>query len=79
MKIIDAHLHFCPEYPHFDALARQAGHENTENHLKEQYEALDVSMKAEDHVYPEFLRYCIGIDRTCLHNCSMGDACGLLE
>ncbi len=24
MKIIDAHLHFCPEYPHFDALARQA-------------------------------------------------------
>lgn len=88
MKIIDAHLHFCPEYPHFDALARQAGHENTENHLKEQYEALDIvcgivmgnrSMKAEDHVYPEFLRYCIGIDRTCLHNCSMEDACGLLE
>ena len=88
MKIIDAHLHFCPEYPHFDVLARQAGHENTGDHLREQYKALDItcgivmgnrSMKAEDHVYPEFLRYCIGIDRTCLQNRSVEDACGLLE
>ncbi len=88
MKIIDAHLHFCPEYPHFDALARQAGHENTGEHLREQYKALDIacgivmgnrSMKAEDHIYPEFLCYCIGIDRTCLQDLAVEDACGLLE
>lgn len=88
MKIIDAHLHFCPEYPHFDVLARQAGHENTGEHLREQYKALNIacgivmgnrSMKAEDHIYPEFLRYCIGIDRTCLQDLAVEDACGLLE
>ncbi len=88
MKIIDAHLHFCPDYPHFDALAKQAGHENTGEHLREQYKTLGIacgivmgnrSMEAKDHVYPEFLRYCIGMDRTYLRDHSVDEACGLLE
>lgn len=71
MKIIDAHLHFCPGYEYFDEIAAAAGHENTEKHLKEQYEKLEIiggivmgnhGLSLEEHQYPPFLRYCIGID-----------------
>ena len=43
MKIIDAHLHFCPEEPgYFSEIAVAAGHENTEAHLRQEYERLGI-------------------------------------
>lgn len=71
MKIIDAHLHFCPGREYFDEIAVAAGHVNTEEHLKSQYELLGIShgvvmgnrgVDCRNHVYPEFLSYCVGID-----------------
>ena len=88
MKIIDAHLHFCPGYSHFDTIARQAEHENTEAHLKEQYQKYGIEggivmgnrgMEPEKHVYPEFLRYCIGVDRSYLKEHTVSEAYDLIE
>lgn len=42
MKIIDAHLHFCPGREYFDGIAVAAGHENTEEHLREEYRRLGI-------------------------------------
>jgi len=88
MKIIDAHLHFCPGYGHFDELAREAGHENTAEHLRETYKKYNItcgivmgnrSVKPEDHMYPEFFRYCVGIDRTYLSSHTVDEACRMVE
>lgn len=88
MKIIDAHLHFCPGYPHFDEIARQAEHENTEAHLRAQYKKYGIAggivmgnrgMEPEKHGYPDFLRYCIGVDRTYLKNHRITEAYDLIE
>lgn len=88
MKIIDAHLHFCPEYPHFDELARAAGHENTAKHLKKEYERLGIVMgivmgnrglSLEEHQYPDFLRYCIGLDGKILRENRLVDSYALIE
>lgn len=88
MKIIDAHLHFCPGYGHFDELARLAGHENTESHLKETYETYGIvggvvmgnrGMEAGLHVYPEFLHYCIGVDRAYLSGHPIEESYDLIE
>ena len=71
MKIIDAHLHFWPEEDGFTNLALAAGHENNAEHLEKAYEELGIvcgivmgnrSVDPEDHRYPDFLRYCIGMD-----------------
>ncbi|MGI5967100.1 MULTISPECIES: amidohydrolase family protein [Anaerotruncus] len=69
MKIIDAHLHFCrAEY--FDGIAAAAGHENTAEHLSEQYGKLGIvhgvvmgnrGLSAQGD-YPPFLSYCVGLD-----------------
>ena len=88
MKIIDAHLHFCPGYAHFDEIARMAGHENTEAHLKAQYEKYGISrgivmgnreIEPQKHIYPEFLNYCIGIDRSYMSGHSLTDAYDMVE
>ena len=51
MKIIDAHLHFCPREPgYFSEIAVLAGHENTEKHLKKEYDRLGL-----EEEYTEFL------------------------
>lgn len=72
MKIIDAHLHFCPGREYFDGIAVAAGHENTEEHLLEQYQKLGIvhgivmgnrGLDCREHQYPSRLRYCVGIDR----------------
>lgn len=72
MKIIDAHLHFCPMEPYFDEIAENAGHMNTETHLREQYEKYGVAcgivmgnrgLALDAHQYPGFLRYCVGLDQ----------------
>lgn len=71
MKIIDAHLHFVPGDEYFGQIAAAAGHQNTAAHIRAEYEKLGVvcgivmgnrKLEPEYHRYPEFLRYCIGID-----------------
>ena len=71
MKIIDAHFHFA-DFPGFDDLARAAGHENTAADLEKEYKRLGIvcgvvmgnrTLALEDHHYPPFMRYCIGLDR----------------
>ncbi|MDR2909228.1 MAG: amidohydrolase [Oscillospiraceae bacterium] len=71
MKIIDAHIHFF-DLPHFHQLALAAGHENSAAHLKKTFGELGIEgavvmgnrgLSPEDHVYPEFMRYCVGLDR----------------
>lgn len=88
MKIIDAHLHFCPESPGFTELAIAAGHENTETSLRQTYEALGIAcgvvmgnrtVDPKDHVYPDFLRYCVGIDSSYLTGRQISDAIDHIE
>ncbi len=88
MRIIDAHLHLCPGYEYFDQIAIAAEHVNTAEHLKETYEKLGIAggivmgnkgMEPELHAYPEFIRYCIGIDRTAMAGHTMTEAYDLVE
>ncbi len=71
MNIIDAHIHFVKNDTYFDRIAGNAGHENTAEHLRETYERLGIvggvvmgnrGLELERHQYPEYLRYCIGLD-----------------
>ena len=71
MKIIDAHLHFVPENPYFQEIAVRAEHKNTEEDLRAVYQKYNIEggvvmgnrgVDPVDHSYPEFLRYCVGID-----------------
>ena len=77
-KIIDAHLHFRPEMEGFTRLAEAAGHKNEEQHMREVYEELGIvcgivmgnkTVDSQDRDYPEFMRYCVGIDSGCLRDC----------
>jgi len=52
-------------------LAREAGHENSVEHLRSEYKRLGIvgavvmanrSLDPSDLVYPEFMRYCAGLD-----------------
>lgn len=70
MKLIDAHLHFA-NHEHFNLLAEEAGHHNNAESLKEDFASLGYAgavvmgnrdLALESHVYPEFMRYCIGLD-----------------
>lgn len=88
MKIIDAHLHFCPSAEHFCQIARLAGHENTPEHLEEQYRLHGIvggivmgnrSMDPNDHRYPDYLRYCIGMDSSYLRKHRLEDTWELME
>lgn len=88
MKIIDAHLHFCPEMEGFTELAEAAGHKNEEEHLRAVYRKLGIvcgivmgnrTVDPADHVYPEFLRYCIGMDSFYLSENEVADSLEHLE
>lgn len=88
MKIIDSHLHFCPGYAHFDEIAARAGHENTKEHLSDVYKKYQIEtgvvmgnrgMDEKLHTYPEFLRYCIGIDRSYLKDHDIADSYDMIE
>lgn len=70
MKIIDAHIHFANR-EHFDCLAREAGHHNSAERVKADFDRLNIAgavvmgnrdLSLESHVYPGFMRYCIGLD-----------------
>lgn len=87
-KIIDAHLHFCLDDQYFDGIALRAGHINTPEHLKQQYEELGIvggvvmgnrGLEPERHRYPEYLRYCIGMDHTYLKAHNVTDAVSQIE
>ena len=69
MKIIDAHLHYEKD-AYFDEIARAEHHENSEEHLREQYvqrgivHGIVMGNRPVSEVachYPEFLSYCVGI------------------
>lgn len=71
MKIIDAHIHFYQNDEYFDQIALAAGHENTEEHLRKAFAENGVvrgvvmgnrDLALENHEYPDFLSYCIGLD-----------------
>lgn len=70
LQIIDSHLHFC-KVEGFDVIAEAAGYENTEASLHQAFDANGIvhgvvmgnlSLDPADHVYPEYLSYCIGLD-----------------
>lgn len=90
MKRIDAHIHFRPGpgEDYFDRIAREAGHEHTEAHLREAFEALDIEravvmgnrdLALERHRYPDILRYCAGLDRDALRPEQIGRTTELIE
>lgn len=71
MNIIDAHIHFCPKIASFAQLAQQAGHEYALHHLKSEFARLHIQravvmgnddLNPKNYQYPDFLRYCIGLD-----------------
>ncbi len=88
MNIIDAHLHFVARDQYFDQIAHRAGHENNLQHLQEEYKRLGIiagvvmgnrGLELERHQYPEWLHYCIGLDRTYLQAHSVTGALDQIE
>jgi len=74
MKIIDAHIHFRPAYEKFGIIAENAGHKNTEEHISEAFKKNNVihavvmgngDLSLENHSYPEYMSYCMGLDASC--------------
>ena len=72
MKIIDSHIHWFAGDRAQD-MARRAGHENSEDHLRKEYARLGIAgavvmgnhdLEEAAHSYPDFFRYCIGLDST---------------
>ncbi|NBI66915.1 amidohydrolase [Pseudoflavonifractor sp. 60] len=72
MNIIDAHLHLFAPSPHTDAMAREVGHQNSTEHLRQVYGQLGMvhgvvmgnrSLDPAYHSYPtDLFHYCIGLD-----------------
>lgn len=75
MKYIDAHLHFCPDSLHFQDIARDAGHQNTREHLlqvcKQNQIVHCIVMGNTDldenwQQYPDCFSFCVGVDQQAL-------------
>ena len=76
MKIIDAHLHLFSEEDAAEEMARQVGHHNSVDHLREVYGELDMvhgvvmgnqSLELRRHDYPsDLFHYCVGLDSSLL-------------
>ncbi|WP_105205483.1 amidohydrolase family protein [Neobittarella massiliensis] len=88
MKIIDAHMHDYQNSPYFDQIARDAGHENSEEHLWQVYRQLGIvggvvmgngGLSLQEHCYPDFLHYCIGLDSSCFADGRLPDCADLVE
>lgn len=87
LKIIDAHLHFAKE-SYFSQIAIAAGHKNNTEHLANCYETLGIehgvvmgnrSLDVEEHVYPKFLSYCIGLDTIVMSRNALRDSLNKIE
>ena len=70
MKIIDAHIHFA-DREHFDHLASAAGHHNSAERLKADFDRLNIvgavvmgnrGLSLENRIDSSFMRYCIALD-----------------
>lgn len=88
MKIIDAHLHFVLNDPYFDQIAEAAGHVNSLEHLRAEYGRLGIAggvvmgnrgLEPEQHQYPFWLRYCIGLDGSYLRGHLVSEALDQIE
>ena len=71
MKIIDCHIHFRPDFDRFNVVAENSGHENTREHLEEVFKRNNIQhavvmsnfdLDLDNHIYPDFLSYCVGLD-----------------
>ena len=72
MKIIDAHIHHFMNEERAEALAKEAGHVNSIEHLRGEYKRLGLagavvmgnrSLEPNFHeAHAEFMRYCVGLD-----------------
>lgn len=71
LTIIDAHLHYVPEVKYFNTIADNAESENSEAGLRAEFHAHHIAcgivmgnagLNPEDNRFPDFLRYCIGIE-----------------
>lgn len=71
MKLIDAHLHLFPDGEHTDAMVKAVGHKNDPAYLERYYRSQggvcgiimgNGGIGLDRHCYPEFFRYCIGLD-----------------
>lgn len=87
MKIIDSHFHFS-DFPGFDELAVAAGHVNSADHLRRAYAENGIihgvvmsnrSLYPEDHHYPDFMSYCIGLDHMDTDTRSLAEQAVLVE
>ena len=74
MRVIDAHIHYRPG-ERFDQLAREAGHENTEAHLRATFQEegieraivmSNLGMDSMNQELPDFMSYCAGIGQNTL-------------
>ena len=78
MKIIDAHLHLFPPDDETEEMARQVGHHNSVDHLRQVYGELDIvhgvvmgnhSLDPAYHQYPaDLFHYCIGLDSSLMED-----------
>ncbi|MGI6404124.1 MAG: amidohydrolase family protein [Oscillospiraceae bacterium] len=87
MKIIDAHIHFY-DIPAFHLLAEQAGHQNTAQYLKKEFDRLGIQgavvmgngqLDLCHHTYPSFMRYCINLDHQCFEPGEVSNCIDLVE
>lgn len=71
MRIIDAHIHYNPKLTFFSDMAASIGHDATEERLRETFSSLGIEhavimgnggLDLNDHRYPDFTSYCIGLD-----------------
>jgi predicted TIM-barrel fold metal-dependent hydrolase len=74
LEIIDTHIHIFSG-DHARDMARRAGHENSYDHLREEYARLGIvgavvmgnrTLEPEAHSYPANFRYCVGLDSSSL-------------
>ncbi len=87
MEIIDAHIHWFSHAGALD-LAKRAGHENSEEHLSLEYGRLGISgavvmgnrgLEQGVHAYPDFMRYCVGLDSYSGFADITNNTCDLIE
>ena len=88
MKIIDAHIHYWIGHAHFDQLAQESGHENSEEHLKSVFEKEGIvraivmsNLKMESNIssFPDFLSYCAGIGQDALDSIQIDASIAMAE
>lgn len=81
MKIIDGHMHFRPENQNFSLVAQNSGHENSEAYIRNIFQKNDIchgvvmgnfELDLDNHVYPDFLSYCVGLDSNTFKEKPMG-------